>query len=62
MENLINKLTFTATPASGWFTATWAVIVASGDRLEAAIGMAQACNAGQPINMTDLKTLGLRDC
>lgn len=62
MENLINKLTFTATPASGWFTATWEAILASNDRLEAAIGIKHACNAGLPINMTDLKTLGLGDC
>lgn len=62
MENLINKLTFTATPASGWFASALAAVAAFFDRLEAAIGMAQACNAGQPINMTDLKTLGLHNC
>ncbi|WP_322895510.1 MULTISPECIES: hypothetical protein [unclassified Yoonia] len=61
MEYLINRLTFTATPAANRLRSFVTAIMATLDRLEAAIGVAHAHKSGTTPRPADMQTLGLRD-
>jgi hypothetical protein len=60
MEFLINKLAFKSTLDTGWTRSAAAGALAFLDRLEAAIGVAQAHRSNAKIHRADLQTLGLR--